>query len=273
MKGQALPGCFCLDLALGGPCSSPPPPPAPPCTPGCAGLRIAGFHLSGLLGQCSTPGRRHRPQEVALGLHTAHRPLLQAAPTGGAARAEVASCPATEERKGGQAPGQVPRLARGMGWEASASVQLTRFPGLGQALCPFGYLDTMQIQPAQPSRCPQAAPEPKDTCVKVLVGSCPSPALTRDGRVPNIVPPNSTCHGLKTTRCFLSGFPSLPPRVSPTTLPGKAIISSCSDLSREGTCYPHTRWVWVTVTHVCLSFSILTCKLTDPPYKAGSRTK
>lgn len=109
MQGQALPGSLWpgsgLTWAL----------PHPPCSPGDAGLGAAGVHLGWLLGQRSTPGRGHRPQQAALGLHTAHRPLPQATPTGGAAWAEVSGYPAEEDRKRRRALGQAPKLARGRG--------------------------------------------------------------------------------------------------------------------------------------------------------------
>lgn len=86
-----------------------------PCSPCGAGLGVAGVHLGRPRGQRRTPGGGQRRQDGAPGPHAAHRPLLQAAPTGGAARAEVSSCPAGEERSRALALAGSPGLLVGMG--------------------------------------------------------------------------------------------------------------------------------------------------------------
>lgn len=86
-----------------------------PCSPCGAGLGVAGVHLGRPRGQRCTPGGGQRREDGAPGPHAAHRPLLQAAPTGGAAWAEVSSCPAGEERSRALALAGSPGLLVGMG--------------------------------------------------------------------------------------------------------------------------------------------------------------
>lgn len=93
-------------------------------SPGGAGLGVADFHChSWLLGPCSAPGWGQHLQEAALGLHTVHWPLPQAAPTGDTAWAEVSHCPAEEgDRALGPWPG--PRLTWGDGVVGADTLRL-----------------------------------------------------------------------------------------------------------------------------------------------------
>lgn len=153
-----------------------------------------------------------------------------------------------EEEGSGPWPG--PQVGSGEGWEAGTSVQLTHFPGLGWAPCPFRYLDTMQ--PAQPSRCPQAAPEPEDTWIKVLTGGCPSPVSTRDSLVPNVCSSHLHLPGAGENQVLSVVTRPPPPRPESPPQPsqGGRASSACSDLIQRGHMLPthEVQRVWVTVT-------------------------
>lgn len=133
----------------------PAPPTAPSlCSPGRAGLGVTSFHQLWLRGQRSALGQGQCPQEATLGLHAAHCPLPQTSPTGGAAGAKVSSCPAEEERNRalGPWPGALAGLGEQGGKQADRPGDWIPWVGLGR--CPFRYLDTVQVQPAQPSSSP-----------------------------------------------------------------------------------------------------------------------
>lgn len=81
---------------------------------------------------------------------------------------------------------------------------------------------SLQVPPASPSRCPQAAPEPEDTCMEVLLRGRPTPAPNRDGLFP-AAPAGAGHAQVPSTRCFLSLATS--PRL-PHNLPGRAVLST-----------------------------------------------
>lgn len=160
-----------------------------PCSPPGAGLGIAGLHGRWLLSQRSAPEVGHRPQEASLGLHAAHHPLLQAPSAGGTAWAEVSGRPA-EERNRASGPWPGPQAGSGAGvggWQVCLGESLPG-PVLGPlSLQVPGHHAGTGSPALHLSRCPQAAPEPGDHCLKVPVGGCPSPAPNRDGSIPSPV--------------------------------------------------------------------------------------
>ena len=179
--------------------------------------------------------------------------------------AKVPRCPAEGDRDRISAPGQVPRLAQGTGWEADKPAQRTPFPGLGWAPCLCRYLDTAQGQPAQPSasRWPPVAGESKEGLnIRRAGGRLPQPRTQEGQPCPERpAPAKHTCPGRGQPGTF-PGDPRVPP-------PSRVVSSTTvTPELREGMCARRQGTSGVGHCHLCPPlFGVLACKmgtLTEP---------